>query len=466
MPSAIIDPADIRVTKFTNCFLVKGDRLVYEDLWIDATTGKILKSQEAFYGSLVTPDQTIDLQGKIVAPGFIDVQLNGAAGFNFSVPQETPEEFEAGLKKVNQHLIENGVTSYLPTVVSSLREVYHKVLPHLGPSGASRNPSNGAESLGAHVEGPFLSPSKNGIHSLDVLRVARSLSDVEEMYGKENLYPKASSKSTTATGPTTLSPARIRKITAAPELGAMSDLIPDLTSQNLIFSIGHTSATYDQALHAITQGATMITHLFNAMLPFGHRDPGIFGLLGNKSQPSSPHSSLPSSPSPRASHSSSTPSPEIFRPFFGLIADGIHLHPTTLSLAHSSHPTGTILVTDAMPLSGLPDGLYPYPNNDTLRKSGIYLTLERNGRIAGSAVSLIQCVNNFRRWTRVGVAEAVACVTRTPARMLGAEIEATKGRLEGGMDADLVVLSDSGIEVEEGLRVEGVWKFGREVFRR
>lgn len=121
-----------RITKFTNCRLVRGSSLVEQDLWIDSLTGKILKDQEAFYELHLSPDKIIDLGGRIVAPGMIDVQLNGAHGFDFSVPADTKEEYDEGLRMVNKGLARTGVTSYLPTVVSSTAEVYHKVSLALG----------------------------------------------------------------------------------------------------------------------------------------------------------------------------------------------------------------------------------------------------------------------------------------------------------------------------------------------
>lgn len=127
MPAATRDPASPRITKFTNCRLVRGLELVEQDLWIDSRSGRILKDQEAFYEYRLSPDQVIDLGGRILAPGLIDVQLNGAQGFDFSVPQSTREEYEKGLHEVNRALVRTGVTSYLPTVISSTPEVYWKV---------------------------------------------------------------------------------------------------------------------------------------------------------------------------------------------------------------------------------------------------------------------------------------------------------------------------------------------------
>ena len=449
-----------RITKFTNGLLLRNAGLVQEDLWVDSHTGKILDRQSAFYGEHLVPDQIINLNGKILCPGLIDVQLNGAHGLDFSVPSET---YTSDLRDTNRKLIKSGVTSYLPTVTSQTPEVYHSVLPHLGPSGQSHQPSDGAESLGAHVEGPFLSPTKNGIHKPDVLQEAHSFSDIENCYGADNF-------------------SNITMMTAAPELGNMTSLIPSIISKDIIFSIGHSDGTLQDAQSALAAGATMVTHMFNAMRPFGHRDPGIFGLLGQSestSRPSSPKTSKPSSPrasKPSSPRSSAISTPRsglsvcsnasdlvdlpLAKPYFGLIADGIHLHSSSISIAYNAHQSGTILVTDAMYFAGCPDGTYEWTNDERIVKDGPVLKLEANGRIAGSAVTLIECVNNFKKFTGAGWSEALNCVTQTPAKMLGKKIESSKGGLGGGMDADLVVLEEVVGEDSEELSVRQVWKFG------
>lgn len=133
MPSAVryssssSDPTGSGITKFTNCLLVKGDKLVAEDLWISSITGKILYSQEVFYDQRATPDRIIDLRGKIISPGFIDVQLNGGFGFDFSVVPDDVSTYAKGVRRVNKDLIKTGVTSYLPTLISQRSEVYHQV---------------------------------------------------------------------------------------------------------------------------------------------------------------------------------------------------------------------------------------------------------------------------------------------------------------------------------------------------
>ncbi|KAM5469100.1 N-acetyl-glucosamine-6-phosphate deacetylase [Microsporum audouinii] len=427
MPSVTREALAPRVTKFTNCRIPSGQKLIEQDIWVDSVSGKILQAQHAFYEDKVCPDQVVDLGGRILAPGFIDVQINGANGFDFSVPQPTKKMFDEGLREAAQALVKMGVTSYLPTVTSQSKEVYPKVLQSLGPSGHLRRAEDGAESLGAHVEGPFLSPGKNGIHSPEVLIAANDINDLIECYGLENFC-----KDTASPGPMP-----IKMITAAPEVGNMLSLIPAIQSQNILYSIGHSDATYEEAMAAVEKGASMITHLFNAMRPFYHRHPGIFGLLGQC---------------------------EKRRPFYGIIADGIHLHPTSIQIAYNAHPSGMILVTDAMKLCGMPDGVYEWTNGDRIVKKGAMLTLEGSDRLAGSSATLIECVNNFRLWAGAKTVEAIAAVTETPARMLG--ILDKKGFLVPGADADLVVLGeDRPANGEMGtLTVDQVWKFGVKVF--
>jgi N-acetylglucosamine-6-phosphate deacetylase len=472
------------LTKFVNGYLLRDGSLIPGDLWISSETGRILNSQSTFYGSY-KPDETVDLQGKILSPGFIDVQLNGGHGFDFSIPDP---DFASKLADTNKRFARAGVTSYLPTVISQRSSVYHSVLPHLGPSGADRDSSKGAESLGAHVEGPFLAPCRNGIHNKSVLQEAQTWSDVEAAYGSSNLNNHT-----------------IRKITAAPELGAMTDLIPEFTQRGIVFSMGHSDADLAQARAAITYGATMVTHLFNAMRPFGHRDPGIFGLLGSPpSRPGTPTSSRPNShpPSPALSSKRSTPRSSLSisstpsdlldststqtettlctspttttipptlptrntqAPWYGLISDGVHLSPASLKIAYTAFPAGAILVTDALSFAGLPDGIYTWTNGDKIVKRGPEIRGLESGRLAGVAVDLIDCVNKFLDFTGVAVAEALMCVTEHPARMLGRDVAERKGKLEVGMDADLVVLAGAGFGGEGELKVDGVWKFGGRV---
>lgn len=223
-----------------------------------------------------------------------------------------------------------------------------KVLPFHKPTGL-RIAKAGAESLGAHCEGPFLNPTKNGAHDIGVLAEAFSFADLEECYGREHFIAKSNTECLP-----------IKMITVSPELGDMMSLIPELARRRIICSIGHSEATYEEARKAMDQGASMVTHLFNAMRPLHHRDPGIIGLLGNNALPQ--------------------------QHFFGLVADGIHLHPMVINLAIISQPDKCILVTDAMHLLGLPDGVYPWTNGGStynITKSGAKLLLADSDKIAG-----------------------------------------------------------------------------------
>ncbi len=133
MPSAISShsPNNSRsgIVKFTNCRLVKNNRIVREDLWISQRSGRILDGQKVFYEFRAAPDSVIDLKGRIIAPGLIDVQLNGGFGFDFSVAPDDITQYPKNLSKLNRSMITTGVTSYLPTLTSQKSEVYHKVLP-------------------------------------------------------------------------------------------------------------------------------------------------------------------------------------------------------------------------------------------------------------------------------------------------------------------------------------------------
>ena len=204
--------------------------------------------------------------------------------------------------------------------------------------------------------------------------------------------------------------------------------------------MGHTEATYEEASAAIAAGGTMVTHLFNAMRPLHHRNPGVFGTLGRAE-------SLP-------------------RPYFGIIADGIHLHPTSIKIAFNAHPDGFILVTDAMHLVGLPDGVYDSANSERIRKVGPKLVLDgAPDKIAGSSITLIECVTNFLNWSGASIPQALKAVTSTPAEMLG--LQGVKGSLCSDADADLVIIEE---EVDENgtknLRIDQVWKFGAKAWDR
>ena len=219
-------------------------------------------------------------------------------------------------------------------------------------------------------------------------------------------------------------------VTLAPERDPTDTVVPFLAGKGIVVSAGHTAATYEQLRRAVDQGATMITHVFNAQPMVHHRAPGVLGVLSGAGK----------------------------KPWFGIIADGVHVHPSFLRIAWEAHPRGMVLVTDAMRVLGLRDGRYEWTNGATIVKKDGRVTLGDGDTIAGSCVELLQCVSNFVKWTGAGIAEGVRTVTESPAALLG--LEGVKGCLKVGADADLVVLE----EREGEWRAREVWKFGVRVY--
>ena len=188
------------------------------------------------------------------------------------------------------------------------------------------------------------------MHRIDVLREApNGFQDMLECYGPSNLLPKHDSND--------IFNPMIKMITAGPEVPGVAAAIRDVVSRGIVFSVGHSEATYEQMKAAMDSGSTMVTHLFNAMRPLHHRNPGIFGVLGQGDK--------------------------LQRPYFGIIADGVHLHLTSVVIAWNAHPDGFILVTDAMHPAGLPDGTYGWTNGDHFVKKGNVLTLNNSETLAG-----------------------------------------------------------------------------------
>ncbi|KAF8863556.1 carbohydrate esterase family 9 protein [Acephala macrosclerotiorum] len=384
-------------TQFINCRQCIGGKLVSSPLTIDAK-GLIIPN------TLLPPDtKTIDLKNVIISPGFIELQINGALGFHFA-HTKTPELYSAGVSKLAHYLPQTGVTGFFPTVPTVSSDIFKQVLPFLAP----KEEENAASVLGAHVEGPFLAPSKKGAHDASNMFIPATTT-LEEMYGERNLRNS------------------IRVCTLAPELPGALGHIKKLREYGVCVSMGHSAANYEQGVEGMKAGANLITHTFNAMNPLHHREPGLPGLL--------------SSPTP---------------PYFSLIADSIHLHPNIISLAYRSSPTHCILITDSIELSGLPDGIYPghaqIPHSQL--KTGNKVTILNTDTLIGTCIGLDECVRNLMNWAGIGVQEAVMCVTENVAEAAGLR---DRGRLEVGSRGDFVVLTEAG-------RVESTWILGRKVW--
>lgn len=328
----------------------------------------------------------------VICPGFIDLQINGAFGIDIG-PDQADIETLAGM------LPRTGTTSFLPTAISWPAERYEVFLEMV----ARASSAPGARILGAHLEGPFLSRSRKGAHEPENLRpvdlgLARDI----------------------------LSSGSVRVMTLAPELPSAGKLVELLCESGVVASMGHSDATYEQALRGIDEGISKATHLYNAMSSFAHRAPGTAGAVLTDD-----------------------------RIRAGIIADGVHVHEGALRLAYREKGSeGLALVTDAMEAAGMPDGEYELSGRTVrLRNGSVRLP---DGTLAGSALTLDQAVRNGVTFLGLRLEEAVRMSSETPARILGLQ---SKGRITSGADADLTILSPEGI-VEETIVA------GRTVYRR
>jgi N-acetylglucosamine-6-phosphate deacetylase len=314
--------------------------------------------------------------GGVAAPGFIDLQVNGFGGVDFL-------EAEAdGYRRAGDALLETGVTGFLPTFITAPEDELVAALarvPQLADGG-----DEGPRILGVHLEGPFLAPMRLGTHPV----AARRDPDLALL---ERLL---------AAGP-------VRLVTLAPELAGAARLIEVLHSRGVTVSCGHTDATADEANAAFDLGVRTVTHLFNAMRPFSHRDPGIAGVALARGDV-----------------------------VVQVIIDGIHLAPDTAKLVWRSAAGRMALVTDAMAGAGTGDGSYSLGGLEVETRDGV--ARGPNGVLAGSALTMIEAVRNLHV-LGVPLADALHAATGVPAQVIGLS---SSGSLKTGAPADVVVLDD------------------------
>ncbi|EME88312.1 carbohydrate esterase family 9 protein [Pseudocercospora fijiensis CIRAD86] len=364
---------------------------------VDTSTGKIIERSQH-------PDHiTIDLKNAIVAPGFLELQTNGSRGFHFTHFTDA-ETYTENLTRVAEYLPRTGVTAFYPTVPTVASQDFKKILPCLAPHDLAR----AAAVLGAHAEGPYLQPLKKGAHNASLFQLPTV--PPEHIYGQEGL-------------------AATKVVTLAPENEGSLDLIKNLTQNGIMVSLGHSNATYHQGLAAVEAGAKCLTHTLNAMAPLHHRDPGLTGLVATPSTNS---------------------------PFFSIIADGNHLHPSVATVLFRSNAKKCVLITDSIELAGLPDGTYPghaqIPFNQT--KLGSKVGIEGTETLVGGCASLSECVQNLVKWSECGIAEAVRCVTENVANLMALT---DRGMLEPGRRADFVVLDDEANVLQTWIGGVKVW---------
>ncbi|KAK9764000.1 N-acetyl-glucosamine-6-phosphate deacetylase [Basidiobolus ranarum] len=395
-----------KLLRITNARAIRDGKIVTgEDLYVK--DGKFVDGKKINQENHSTSEIVLDAKNAIVSPGYIDIQVNGALGVDFTNPKTSISE---GLQVVAKFLLKRGCTSFCPTVVSSHPHLYAETLDQFVPHAGSVQ--YGAEVLGLHLEGPFISAQRLGAHEISTLHTApNGLEDFERCYNFKE-------------GKTD----HISLITVAPEVEGVMNAIPQLVKSNLVVSVGHSDATNDQAQEAVEKGATLVTHLFNAMRPFHHRDPGIIGLLvGGGKQ----------------------------RPYYGIICDGIHCHPNSVKLAQYSHPGGAVLVSDCASVTGLPSGIYVHGSSNTkVDKTEERVFVLGTETLAGSVITVDKCVKNFHQYTGCSIVEAIEAATLHPAQVLN--ITDRKGSLNVGTDADFLFLDDE-------FNVQRVFVAGEEV---
>jgi N-acetylglucosamine-6-phosphate deacetylase len=324
------------------------------------------------------PSHFVDATGCSVLPGFVDVQLNGAVGVDLTTEPERIGEVAA-------FLVQCGVTSFMPTVISSSPSATSKAITVIREW--SHETTAAARSLGVHLEGPFLNPERAGAHPLGRLR-APSLSEAEGWRRDSG----------------------VAMVTLAPELPQALAVIERLVANNVAVCAGHTTATPSEMNAAVEAGVRGVTHLFNAMGPINARAPGPAG--------------------------AALTDPELLA---GLIVDGIHVDPRMVRLAwRALGPNRIALVSDAISALGLPRGTYSIGDTKVaVDDSGVHTP---SGVLAGSVLRFDDALRNLMGFTGCDLAEASISASATPARLARRH---DIGRLTPGYAADVVVLDEN-----------------------
>ena len=309
---------------------------------------------------------TIDLGGDWLSLGGVDLQINGGLGLAF--PDLESRDLPK-LRKICDFLWQQGVDGFLPTIVTTDIEKIQRSLATIGQFMAlQNNTEQTAKVLGVHLEGPFLNYEKRGAHPEKYL-LPLTLEKMKQVLGDYSQIVKV--------------------ITLAPELDSSNQVINYLRNHNITVSLGHSLATAIKAKQAFSQGASMVTHAFNAMPSLHHREPGLLG--------------------------EAIINPDVY---CGLIADGNHVCPTMLEiiLKASNYEQGIFLVSDALSPIGLPDGVYPWDERKITVTEGTARLAD--GTLSGTTLPLLVGVSNLVKWG-CGIERAIAMATESPRKAIG-----------------------------------------------
>jgi N-acetylglucosamine-6-phosphate deacetylase len=337
----------------------------------------------------------VDFPGAVLAPGFVDIHIHGGAG------HDVMEADADGLTAIETLLERHGVSSYFPTTVTAPDDATLRALDHLATAieqAAANEDSHRARPLGIHLEGPFLSHSRRGVHPPADLQ--------QPTLARFGRFWQAARGT-------------IRMMTIAPELPGAEEVIAEAARRGVCVSLGHSDADFAAAMRGVEAGARHATHTFNAMRALGHRDPGILGAV--------------------LTNSSITAD---------IIADGIHLDPAIVRLfLKMKGAEGAVLITDATAATGMPEGRYRLGTLEVEVKDGRCMS---GGSLAGSVLTMDQAVRNVVAFGGWNLAGAVRLATLNPARAAG--ISAQAGGLVPGAIADIAVLSSAGVVLQTILR--------------
>ncbi|MFU7516957.1 N-acetylglucosamine-6-phosphate deacetylase [Clostridium sp. HCS.1] len=357
-----------------NCNIIYLDKIENGSVLIE--NGKIKEINPSNYDD----EEVIDANGLYLSPGFIDVHIHGAGG------HDTMDGTFEAINEISKVIVKHGTTSFTPTTMTVAVEDIRKSMNVIKE--AKEKGTDGAIVLGAHLEGPFISPKAIGAQNPNYL-IPPTLENYNAMVGDAE--------------------DAVVSITIAPEIPGAKELIKELSQRGVVCSIGHTKATYNEAMEGIKCGCGHSTHLFNAMTPFAHREPGVVGAIFDSDITTE------------------------------TISDGIHVSYPSLRIAYKQKTSDKVLlVTDAMMACAMPDGMYALGGQDVVVKDGAARLL--SGSLAGSILTLDKAVKNVYKNVGMPLYEAVKMASYNPAKHC--KVSDRKGLIKEGYDADLLLFDE------------------------